>query len=88
MPGLRGDLGPDRARPPGHVPAVAGFLAGDGDEAEIADRRAIRLRVPVDDDDLLASPRGRESMGKAEDAGTDDGQVEHEGILVGIVGDR
>jgi len=38
--GLRRDLAPDFARAPRSAPGVAGALAGDGDEAEIADRGA------------------------------------------------
>ena len=42
--GLRRDLGPDVAGAPRQAPALAAFLAGDGDEAEIADRGAVGPR--------------------------------------------
>ena len=54
--GLRRDLGPDVARALARAPALAALLAGDGDEAEIADRGAVRLRVAVDHHHALAAP--------------------------------
>ena len=59
-----------------HSPAL---LAGDGDETEIADRGAVRLRVAVDHDHPLAEPRGRQRMGEADDAGPDDREIERAG---------
>jgi hypothetical protein len=65
--GLIDGLRPDIARPPRHRPAIAGALAGDGDgdEAKIADRGAIGLRIAVDDDNSLAAFRRRIGMGEA-----------------------
>ena len=54
--GRRRHLDPDVARAHGAPPALAALLAGDGDEAEIADRGAVGLRVAVDHHDAL-SPR-------------------------------
>ena len=70
-----GDLEPDLDRSLGAPPAVARLLAGDGDEAEIPDRSAIGLRVPVDHDDPLSPPGGGERMGEAADASADDGEI-------------
>ena len=72
---LRRDLGPDVARAHGTLPACARLLTGHGDEAEIADRGADRLRVAIDDDHPLAEPCGGQRMRKADDAGADDGDV-------------
>ena len=48
-------LQPDVARAHGALPAFAGLLPGYGDEAEIADRGAVGMRVAVGDDHALAS---------------------------------
>ena len=56
-----------------HSPCL---LAGDGDEAEIADRGAVGLRVAVDHRDLEPAPRRRQRVGKPADAGADDGEIE------------
>ena len=42
---------------------VARLLAGDRDEAEVPDRSAVGLRVPVDHDDALSPPGCGERMG-------------------------
>ena len=52
----------ERMRPP---PALAALLAGDGDEAEIADRGAVRLRVAVDHDDPAARAGRPPARGRA-----------------------
>ena len=74
--GLRGHFLPDVARAHCAVPAGASLLAGDGDEAEIAYRGADRLRLPVDDGDGQTAPPRCQRMGQADDAGTDDDEIE------------
>jgi hypothetical protein len=51
------------------------LLAGDGDKAEVSNRSAVGLRVPVDDNDALSTPRGGERMGQAANARADDGEI-------------
>ncbi len=70
-----GDFGPDVARPPRPRPHLARFLTGDGDEAEVADRRAVGLRIAVDDDAAQAAARRGERMGEADDARPDDRDI-------------
>ena len=55
------------------------LLPGDGDEAEIADRGAVGLRVAVDHHHALAQPRGGQRMGETADAGPDHGEIERAG---------
>ena len=74
--GLRGDGGPDVTRTLGPAPGRAALLAGDGDEAEIADRGPGRARLPLDHHHPLAQARGRQGVGQAHDSRTDDGQIE------------
>ena len=72
---LRGDLRPHVARAHRAAPAIARLLTGDGDEAEVADRGAVGLRVAVDHHHFLAAPRRGERMGEAADSGPDDGEI-------------
>jgi hypothetical protein len=58
-----GDLEPDLDRSLRAPPAFAALLAGDRDEAEVADRSAVGLRVPVDHKNALSAPGGGERMG-------------------------
>jgi hypothetical protein len=51
------------------------LLAGDRNEAEVPNRSAVGLRVPVDDNDALSTPRGGERMGQAANARADDGKI-------------
>jgi len=52
---LRSNLQPNLARPLGKTPRGSRILSANDDKAEIADRCAIRLRVPVDHDDTQAT---------------------------------
>jgi hypothetical protein len=70
-----GDLDPDFQRSLGAPPAVAGLLSGDSDEAEVPDRGAVGLSVPVDHDDPLSAPGGCQGMGEAANACADDGKI-------------
>ncbi len=74
-PGLGRDSGPDVARSPGQGPALAALLARNGDEAEIADRRAVGAGIAVDDHDALARLGRGEGVGEADNSRADDGQV-------------
>ena len=76
IPAFGRDLGPDVARAHRALPARARLLPGHGDEAEVANGGADRVRIAVDDDHALAAPCGRQRMGKTDDAGADDGDVE------------
>lgn len=76
--GLRRDIQP-------YVPAAfaplaqhAGVLTCHSHEAEISDGRPVRLRVPVEDYDALAAPRGRKRMTEADDPRTDNCKVVHQ----------
>jgi hypothetical protein len=82
--GLVGYLRPDVACAPSAAPHLTPGLAGDGDEAEVADRRAVGLGVAVDHHDALAASGRREGAGQADDTGADDGEIER---LVGGQGD-
>ncbi len=70
-----GDFAPDRCAAHCQFPGPAARLTGDGDKAEIADRRAIGLCIPVEHQHALAAPRGRQRMGEADDPAADDDQV-------------
>ena len=72
--GLRRDLDPDVARPHRPAPAFAGLLAGDGDEAEIADRGA-DARLAVDHGHPSRAGRGQR-MGEADDASAHHHEIE------------
>lgn len=69
------DFEPDVARALGPLPAGAALLAGHGDKAEVADRRAVRLGVTVDDYDPLAAAGGGERVRQAADACPDDCEI-------------
>ncbi len=75
-PGLGRDRSPDIACSLGQTPAVAALLAGDGDEAEVADRGAIGAGVAVEHHHPLARHGRRQSMGQADDPRADDGDAE------------
>ena len=49
-------------------PALARLLAGHRDEAEVADRSAISLRVPVEHNYALSTPRSSQRMGETTNA--------------------
>ena len=51
----RRQLQPDVAAAQRPASQAASVLARDRDQAEIADRGAVRLRIPVQDDDALAA---------------------------------
>jgi hypothetical protein len=51
------------------------LLAGDRDEAEVPDRSAIGLGIPVDDNDAFSQPGGGQRMGKAANTRADDGEI-------------
>ena len=74
--GRRRQLGPDVTRAHGASPALALLLPRDGDEAEIADRGTIGLRVALDHRHLQSAPRRRERMSEPADARPDNGQIE------------
>jgi hypothetical protein len=57
-----GDLEPDLDRSLRAPPACSRLLAGHRDEAEVPDRSAVGLRVPVDHDDALTTAGGGERM--------------------------
>jgi hypothetical protein len=67
---LRGlcDLDPDLERTLRAPPAIPRLLAGHSDEAEVPDRRAVGLRVPVDHNDALCAPGGSERVSQAANA--------------------
>ena len=71
-----GHLQPDVTGSHRPAPHLAAFLAADRDEAEIAHRSAIGLRVAIDDDDAKTTTDGGERMGKTDNAGADNGEVE------------
>ena len=73
--GRRRDVLPDVAGPSGLLPAVTGLLPGHRDEAEIAHRGSVGLRVAVEDDNPLAAPGRRHGMGEADDPCADDRDV-------------
>lgn len=72
---LRRHLLPDVAGPHRPPPAVARLLAGDGDEAEVADRGSDRLGLAVDHHDAEPAPEAGEGVGEADDAGPDNCQI-------------
>jgi hypothetical protein len=51
-------------------------LAGYGDKAEITNAGTICLRVPVQHRDLEAAAGSMQGMGKPDDAGTDNEEIE------------
>ena len=73
--GFFSHLCPDIPRLPRHGPAIAGLLARDGDETEIAHRSAIGLRIAVDDNDTLAALGRRMRVRQADDTGTGNGEI-------------
>jgi hypothetical protein len=75
--GPRGDLRPDVAGAAGQAPTLAPGLAGDGDEAEIADRRADRPRVALNHDNALADAGGRQGVCEADNAAADHRQIKN-----------
>ncbi|WPE19238.1 hypothetical protein ShzoTeo12_04020 [Shinella zoogloeoides] len=74
--GLSGDLRPDIAGAAGPCPMLASLLAGNGDEAEIADRGADGPGVALDDGDPLALAGRGERRAEPDDAGADDDEIE------------
>jgi hypothetical protein len=56
------DFEPDPDRSLCTPPSRPRLLAGDRNEAEVPDRSAIGLRVPVDHNDTLSTPSGRERV--------------------------
>ena len=70
-----GDFEPDLERSLRAPPACPRLLAGHRDEAEVPDRSAVRLRVPVDHDDALATPGGGERMRQPANACADDRDI-------------
>ncbi len=73
--GLRGDVLPYLARTPSPPPCVARTLAGDGDEAEVADGGSDTGGILVDHAHRQAAAGGGVGMRQADDAGADDDQV-------------
>jgi hypothetical protein len=71
----RRDLGPDVTGTAGAAPAIPGFLAGHGDEAEIADGGADGAGLALDHHGAEAGAVGSQRMRQADDAGADDGDV-------------
>ena len=69
--GLGGDLRPDIAAAHRATPAVAGLLAGDGNEAEVAHRGAVGLGVAIDHHDFQSASGGGQRMRQADNAGAD-----------------
>ncbi len=69
------DLFPDIAGPHRAPPAIARLLAGDGDESEVAHRRANRLGLAIHDGDGQAPAAGGERMGEAHDTGAHDDEI-------------
>src|SRR6202044_3188078 len=69
-------LRPDIAGTPRQAPAIAPFLAGDSDKAEIPDRSAIGAWVFLDHGDALAGLGRHIGMGKADHTAAHHRQVE------------
>ena len=72
---LASDLEPDLKRSHGAPPAFPRLLAGDRDEAEIAHRGPIGLRVAIDDDDPFAASGAEQRVRKPANAGADDREI-------------
>src|SRR5580704_5079082 len=70
-----GDLEPDLDRSLRAPPAFAALLAGHRDEAEVADRSAVGLRVTVDHKNALSAPGGCERMGQPANACADHREI-------------
>jgi hypothetical protein len=70
-----GDFAPHVAAAPSARPHQSAFLSAHGDETEIAHRSAVRLRIPVYDDDPQAAAGSGQSGGKSQDARAYNGQI-------------
>ena len=74
-PAGTGDFVPHLARAARALPNHAPRLAGDGDEAEIADGGAIGPHIPIEHDHTLAQTCSRQGMRQADNACADDSEV-------------